>query len=269
MRIGMEVTVVLRRTECSNRLPELLEGRHKIDPTSQNRLCDYREGRRNPIEAAGKKADGCIENFKLEQVSNLVALRIATVPVAIKYSSGVVSTAAQMVADEVFRITGKVPTQLRLHGVTKSGAKYQKWQALFTRESAPWPGFRLFFESGMVSIFRPRRRVEQCKRCLGFHPTRGCSRALACWNCGSNMHSATECQAPTKCRNCGGPHRSESRNCQARPTRTGPVTKEQLPVIRQYRQREFAVVARAKAATVDVLMDEGTSFGVVDSEEQI
>ncbi|KAI0992900.1 hypothetical protein K3495_g15284 [Podosphaera aphanis] len=53
-----------------------------------------------------------------------------------------------------------------------------------------------------------------------------------------------------------------------------------LAVIRQYGQREFAAVARAKAAarkaeeaakaaTVDVLMDEGTGFGVVDSEEQI
>ncbi|KAI0998720.1 hypothetical protein K3495_g9472 [Podosphaera aphanis] len=94
------------------------------------------------------------------------------------------------------------------------------------------------------------------------------------------MHSATECQAPTKCRNCGGPHRSESRNYLARPTRIGPVTKKQLVMIRQYGQREFAAVARAKAAatkaeeaakaaTVDVLMDEGTGFGVVDSEEQI
>ena len=157
-----------------------------------------------------EKADGGIEIFKLEQASNLVALRIATVPVAIKYSTGVVSTTAQMVADEIFRVTGKVPTQLRPHGVTKSGAKYQNWQALFTRESAPRPGFRLFYESGMASTFRPRRQIEQCKRCLGFHPTRGCSRAPACWNCGSTMHSAAECQAPTRCRNCGGPRRSDS-----------------------------------------------------------
>ncbi|KAI1004106.1 hypothetical protein K3495_g4104 [Podosphaera aphanis] len=120
-----------------------------------------------------EKADGGIENFKLEQTSNLVALRIATVPVAIKYSSGVVSTTAQIVADEIFRVTGKVPTQLRPHSVTKSGAKYQNWQALFTRESAPRPGFRLFYESGMASTFRPRRPIEQCKRCLGYHPTRG------------------------------------------------------------------------------------------------
>ncbi len=223
---------------------------------------------------------GVMENFKLEQASNLVALRIATVPVEIKYTKGTVSVTTQMVAEEIFRVTGKVPTQVRPYGATKIGAKFQNWQALFLRESAPRPGFRLFFESGMASTFRPRRPIEQCKRCLGFHATRGCSRAPACWNCGSTMHSAAECPAPTRCRNCGGPHRSDSRNCLARPTRSGPVTKEQLVVIREYGQREFAAVARAKAAarkaeeaakaaTVDVLMDEGTGFGVVDSEEQI
>ncbi|KAI0990733.1 hypothetical protein K3495_g17454, partial [Podosphaera aphanis] len=39
-----------------------------------------------------------------------------------------------------------------------------------------------------------------------------------------------------------------SRSCLARPTRSGPVTKEQLITIRQASQREFAAVARAKAA---------------------
>ncbi|KAI0994607.1 hypothetical protein K3495_g13574 [Podosphaera aphanis] len=62
------------------------------------------------------------------------------------------------------------------------------------------------------------------------------------------MHSSAECKAHAKCRNCGGPHRSDSRSCLARPTRSGPVTKEQLVTIRQASQREFAAVARAKAA---------------------
>ncbi|KAI0994153.1 hypothetical protein K3495_g14030 [Podosphaera aphanis] len=44
------------------------------------------------------------------------------------------------------------------------------------------------------------------------------------------------------------PHRSDSRSCLARPTRSGPVTKEQLVTSRQASQREFAAVARAKAA---------------------
>lgn len=64
------------------------------------------------------------------------------------------------------------------------------------------------------------------------------------------MHSITDCKAPTKCRNGGGPHRSESRNCLARPSLTGPGTKEQLEVIRQMIQREYHAVARAKAATL-------------------
>lgn len=62
------------------------------------------------------------------------------------------------------------------------------------------------------------------------------------------MHSTSECKAHTKCRNCGGPHRSDSRSCLARPNRSGPVTKEQLATVRQASQREFAAVARAKAA---------------------
>ena len=58
------------------------------------------------------------------------------------------------------------------------------------------------------------------------------------------------------------------------------MTKEQLATIRQYGQREYAAVARAKAAarkaeeaakaaSTDVLMKEGTDFGAIDSEEQI
>ncbi|EPQ67534.1 hypothetical protein BGT96224_A21238 [Blumeria graminis f. sp. tritici 96224] len=48
--------------------------------------------------------------------------------------------------------------------------------------------------------------------------------------------------APLKAR----PH--DSRSCPARPTRASPVTKEQLETIRQASQREYAAVARAKAA---------------------
>ncbi|KAI1007794.1 hypothetical protein K3495_g449 [Podosphaera aphanis] len=62
------------------------------------------------------------------------------------------------------------------------------------------------------------------------------------------MHSTAECKAHTKCQNCVRLHRSDSRSCLARPTRSGPLTKEQLVTIRQASQREFAAVARAKAA---------------------
>ncbi|CCU74341.1 EKA-like protein [Blumeria hordei DH14] len=120
--------------------------------------------------------------------------------------------------------------------------------ALFPRESAPRPGFRLFDDSGAAKLFRPRRKIEKCKRCLEFHATRGCSCAPACWNCGSNMHSESECKALTRCRNCGGPHRSDSRACLARPSKSGPVPKEQLARIRQIQQGEFVKVARFRAA---------------------
>ena len=55
-------------------------------------------------------------------------------------------------------------------------------------------------------------------------------------------------QGPPKCRNCGGPHRSDSLRCLAQPTRAGAPTKEQLRTFRQAGEREFHAVARAKAA---------------------
>ncbi|CCU79643.1 EKA-like protein [Blumeria hordei DH14] len=176
----------------------------------------------------------------LEPASNLVAMQIATVPKTIPTLAGPIAVTAKMVADEVTRVTELVPFLLRPHGTSKPGAPYSNWQALFPRESAPRPGFRLFDDSGAAKLFRTRRKIEQCKRCLEFHATRGCSRAPACWNCGSNMHSESECKALTRCRNCGGPHRSDSRACLARPSKSGPVPKEQLARIRQIQQGEFA-----------------------------
>ncbi|KAI0994593.1 hypothetical protein K3495_g13588 [Podosphaera aphanis] len=54
--------------------------------------------------------------------------------------------------------------------------------------------------------------------------------------------------AATKCRNCGGLHRSDSRKCLARPTRSGAPTKEQLKIYRQAGEREYQATIRAKAA---------------------
>ncbi|KHJ32492.1 putative eka-like protein [Erysiphe necator] len=64
------------------------------------------------------------------------------------------------------------------------------------------------------------------------------------------MHSINECKAPNKCRNCGGPHRSDSRNCLARSSSSGPVSKDQLKTIRQMGQREYHAKARAEAAVI-------------------
>lgn len=186
--------------------------------------------------------------IKLEPASNLVALQIATVPVTINTLAGPIEITAKMVADKVTRVTKSVPFLDRPHGYCKPGAPYENWQALFPRKSTPRPGFRFFDDSGAAKLFQPRRKIVQCNRCLGFHASRGCSRAPACWNCGSKMYSETECKTPTRCRNCGGPHRSDSRHCQARPRKDGPVTKEQLAAIRKVEQGRYADFARVKAA---------------------
>ena len=154
------------------------------------------------------------------------------------------------------------------------------YMTLFPRDDAPRAGFRLFDDSDMATIHKTRRPIEQCKRCLGFHATCDCSRAPAYWNCGSNVHSEVECKALTKCRDCGGPYRSDSRACQVRPKKSGPVTKEQLAWIRHIEQGEFAKVARARAtakkaeeaiiaAAKDVSMAEATGFGVLEFEEEV
>ncbi|KHJ33089.1 putative eka-like protein [Erysiphe necator] len=61
------------------------------------------------------------------------------------------------------------------------------------------------------------------------------------------MHTQDVCMAATRCRNFGGPHRSDSRKCLARPTRHGAPTKEQLKVYRQADNREFQPAVRVRA----------------------
>ncbi|CCU76306.1 EKA-like protein [Blumeria hordei DH14] len=203
------------------------------------------------------------ENAKLEASSDLVALQIPNIPVSTATKYGPVATNAARVTAEIFLKTSAYPIQVRPHGTCRPGSPYRNWHALFHRDEAPRAGFCLFDESGMATIHKTRRQIEQCKRCLGFHATRGCSRAPACWNCGSNMHSEAECKALTKCRNCGG-----------------PVTKEQLAWICHIQQGEFAKVARARAAAKsaeeaiiaaakDVSMAEATGFGALGSEEEV
>ena len=94
------------------------------------------------------------------------------------------------------------------------------------------------------------------------------------------MHSEVECKALTRRRNCGGPHRSDSRHRQARPRKDGPVTKEQLAAIRRVEQERYADFARVKAAykkdeearnasAKDVSMAEGSGFGILETEEEV
>ncbi|CCU78249.1 EKA-like protein [Blumeria hordei DH14] len=233
--------------------------------------------RQEMLDASSKLAS---ENVKLEASSDLVALQIPNVPVSIVTEHGPRAVDAGWVSTKILSTTGALPIQVRPHGTCRPGAPYQNWHALFSRDCAPRAGFRIFDESGMATIHKPRRQIEQCKRCMGFHTTRGCSRAPACWNCGFNMHSESECKALTKCRNCGGPHRSDYRDCQVRPRKSGPVTKEQLARIRHLDQGKFTVAARARAAAKkaeeaivaaakDVAMAEATGFGMLGSEEEV
>ncbi|CCU83181.1 EKA-like protein, partial [Blumeria hordei DH14] len=106
---------------------------------------------------------------KLEPPSDLVSLRIATVPVAVFSLEGRVEVTAEMVAAEIHRVTNCTPDRVRIHGKTKLGAPYRSWAALFPRNASPKPGFRLFDDSGIATIQRNRPPIQQCRRCLGFH----------------------------------------------------------------------------------------------------
>ena len=131
--------------------------------------------------------------------SDLVSLRIATVPFASCNLKIRIEVTAEMVAVEIARVTNYTPNTVTVRGKTKFGAPYRSWVALFPREASPKPSFRLFDDSEIATVQRNRPPIQQRRRCLGFHASGGCSRAPACWNCGSTMHSAFECKAATCC----------------------------------------------------------------------
>lgn len=115
-----------------------------------------------------------------------------------------------MVEIEITRVKQATPIMARSQGKTKSGVSYQSWLANFPRSYTPRSRLRIFDKSGIALTYKPRQTIQQCKRCLGFHPTRGCSRAPVCANCASTMHLTTDYKPPATCHNCVGPHKSES-----------------------------------------------------------
>ncbi|KHJ34028.1 putative eka-like protein [Erysiphe necator] len=151
-----------------------------------------------------------------------------------------------MLTDEIERVCSMRPAHVKLYGENKPGAPHRTWMVYFP--IAPRTSFRVFDESGIARKFKKQHPLEFCKRCNGRHPTKNCSRAPSCGNCGSTNHTEELCKAATKCRNCGGPHRSDSRRCFARPTRSGVPTKEQPKTYRQAGERKYQAVLRAKAA---------------------
>ena len=72
--------------------------------------------------------------------------------------------------------------------------------------------------------------------------------------------------AATKCRNCGGPHRADSRRCLARPTRSGAPSKEQLKIYRQAGEREYQVVLRARVAEEKAVTTESINIDLTSSQ---
>ncbi|KHJ30210.1 putative eka-like protein [Erysiphe necator] len=91
--------------------------------------------------------------------------------------------------------------------------------------------------------------------------------APSCGNCGSNNHTDDLRMASIKCRNCGGPHRSDNHRCLARSTRSGTPTKEQMKTFRQVGEREYQAVLRAKAAEESAAAAENTNIDLTISQD--
>ncbi|POS82334.1 hypothetical protein EPUL_006231, partial [Erysiphe pulchra] len=181
----------------------------------------------------------------LEAATKWASVLIPTVPAFIRKEQGEVEVSNILLADEVERVCSVRPAHLKLYGGSKARAPHRTWMALFSK--APSGSFKVFDESGNARPFKKQKWLDFSNRCKGHHPTKNCSRAPSFGNCGSTNHTEDLCMAGTKCRNCGGPHRSDSRKCLARPTRSGAPTKEQMKTIRQIGEREFHAVLLAKA----------------------
>ncbi|KHJ33952.1 putative eka-like protein [Erysiphe necator] len=202
---------------------------------------------------------------KLEPATNWVSVIVPTVPTYIRTLLGKIEVNKIMLADEIERVSSVRPSFLKLYGHNNPAAPHRTWMALFAK--APKPGFRVFDESGLVMIHKKKKPLAFCKRCNGHHPSKNCSRASSCGNCGSTMHTEDICMAVTKCKNCGGPHRSDSRRCLARPTRSGIPTKEQLKSYRQAGEREFQAVARVKEAELKAATAEESMLDLDSSQK--
>ncbi|KHJ36260.1 putative eka-like protein [Erysiphe necator] len=183
---------------------------------------------------------------KLEEATIWAIALIPTVPAFIRKEHGEVEVSNSMLADQVERVYSIQPAHLKLHGGNKTEAQHRIWMAFFPK--APRGNFKLFDESGIARPFKKQQTLKFCKRCNGQHSIKNCFRSPSCGNCGSTNPTEDLCMAATKRRNCGVPHRSDSRRCLPRPIRSGAPTKEQLKPYRQVGERDFQAVLQAKAA---------------------
>ncbi|POS82980.1 hypothetical protein EPUL_006586 [Erysiphe pulchra] len=188
-------------------------------------------------EAILKAGNGLfLTGAKLESATNWIPVIISTVPSTIRKEQGDVEVSSTMLADEIERVCSVRPAHLKLYGRNNTEAPHRTWMTFFSK--ATRAGFIVFDESGIDRPFEKQHSLEFCKRCNGHHPSKNCSRAPSCGNCGSTDHSEDVFMATTKCGNCGGPHRSDSRRCLAHPTRLGAPTKEQIKTYRQAGEKE-------------------------------
>ncbi|KAI0999532.1 hypothetical protein K3495_g8662 [Podosphaera aphanis] len=246
---------------------EVVVKRLSISPSLIGKIKSVRSGfALSPSNSEGretmlKAATGLfLSDAKLEPATNWTPLLVPTVPRFIMKTDGRIEVTKNMLAEEIERVTTVRPSALKPFGQNNPNAPHKTWMAYFSK--APRPGFRVFDQSGIVSKFKQQRPIDFCNRCNGYHPSRFCSRAPSCGNCGSKMHEEDACKSLTKCKNCGGPHRSDSKKCLARPNRLGAPTKEQMKIYRQAGDREYHATAKAKAAEERALRAEARALSV-------
>ncbi|KHJ31628.1 putative eka-like protein [Erysiphe necator] len=100
---------------------------------------------------------------KLEPATQWIPLLIPTVLKTINTLQGRKEISKLMLADEIERVSSVRPEAVKLNGYQKPDAMHRTWLALFTQK--PKPGFRVFDESGISSIFKKQTPIEFCKRC--------------------------------------------------------------------------------------------------------
>ncbi|KHJ34198.1 putative eka-like protein [Erysiphe necator] len=152
------------------------------------------EARENILNASGGLF---LSGAKLEPATQWTPLLIPTVLKTINTLQGRKEISELMLADEIERVSSVRPEAVKLYGYQKPDAPHRTWLALFTK--TPKPRFRVFDESGISSIFKKQTPIEFCKRCNVHYPSKFCSRAPSCGNCGSTMHTQGVCMAATRC----------------------------------------------------------------------
>ncbi|POS86016.1 hypothetical protein EPUL_001592 [Erysiphe pulchra] len=200
------------------------------------------EARENMLKAGNSLF---LSGAKLEPATNWVPILVSTVPATIPMEQGKVEISKSMLSDEIERVCSIRPSHLKLYGRNNPKASHRTWMAYFSK--IPRGGFRVFDESGIARPYKKQQTLEFCRRFNGHHPSKNCSRAQSCGNCGSTNHTIDVCMATTKYRNCGVPHRADSRRCLAHPTHSGAPSKEQMKAYHQAGERECQAVQRARA----------------------